>query len=135
MDIADRTTYVNRLGQYIADRRITLEICLTSNLQTNPQMASIEEHTFRKMREQRISTTLCTDNRLISNTTVTNEYNLAVDKLGLSPKDLKSVAVYGFKRSFFPGNYAEKRRYVRSVIDYYESLEESHLGGKSSTKV
>ena len=103
LDIEDRATYVNRLGQYIADRRITLEICLTSNLQTNPQMASIEEHTFRKMRENRISTTLCTDNRLISNTTVTNEYSLAVDKIGLSPKDLKSVAVYGFKRSFFPG--------------------------------
>jgi len=135
MDIEDRAQYVNRLGQYIADRRITLEICLTSNLQTNPQMASIEEHTFRKMRDSRISTTLCTDNRLISNTTVTNEYSLAVDKLGLSPKDLKSVAVYGFKRSFFPGNYAEKRRYVRSVIDYYESLEESHLGERSSTKL
>ena len=83
------------------------------------------------MRENRISTTLCTDNRLISNTTVTNEYSLAVDKIGLSPKDLKSVAVYGFKRSFFPGNYAEKRRYVRSVIDYYESLEESIWVGEA----
>ncbi len=133
--ITDPETYVKQLGQYIADRRITLEICLTSNLQTSPKMKSIEEHTFRKMREQRISTTLCTDNRLVSNTTVTNEYTLAVEKLGLTPKDLKSIAVYGFKRSFFPGDYAKKRKYVRSVIDYYESLEEAHLGVRTSTKL
>jgi len=41
-DIADRGHYVERLGNYIADRRITLEVCLTSNLQTNPHLRSLE---------------------------------------------------------------------------------------------
>src|SRR5882724_12395401 len=49
--IADRARYVRDLGEYIADRRITLEVCLTSNMQTNPQMRSAGRHTFRKMLE------------------------------------------------------------------------------------
>ena len=36
-EIEDRENYVKKLSQYIADRRITLEVCLTSNLQTNPE--------------------------------------------------------------------------------------------------
>src|SRR6202008_309748 len=55
--ILDRDLYVERLGNYIADRRITLEICLTSNLQTNPAMKAVSDHTFSRLREKRISTT------------------------------------------------------------------------------
>ena len=132
--IKDKQGYVDMLCQYVADRRITLEVCLTSNIQTNPEIASIAQHTLRKMREHRISTTLCTDNRLVSNTTVTRELQLAVDHLDFSRKDLKSVIVYGFKRSFFPGDYLEKRKYVRSVIDYYESIENKFFGDVASTK-
>jgi adenosine deaminase len=122
-EIEDRAHYVERLGNYIADRRITLEICLTSNLQTNPAMKWLDDHTFRKLRAARISTTLCTDNRLMSNTTVTNELMLAVKHLGLDRHDLKSIVIYGFKRSFWPGNYLSKRQYVRQVIDHYEAVE------------
>jgi adenosine deaminase len=122
-DIADREHYVERLGNYIADRRITLEVCLTSNLQTNPHLRSLEEHTFRKLRAQRLSTTICTDNRLMSNTSVTNELLLACNHLGLDRHDLKSVIIYGFKRSFFAGSYQRKRQYVRQVIDHYEAVE------------
>lgn len=122
-EIDDRERYVEKLGNYIADRRITLEICLTSNLQTNPSMKALNDHTFRKLRAARISTTLCTDNRLMSNTTVTNELMLAVEHLGLDRHDLKSIVIYGFKRSFWPGDYLSKRHYVRKVIDHYESVE------------
>jgi adenosine deaminase len=123
--IADRQHYVERLGNYIADRRITLEVCLTSNMQTNPHLQRIEEHTFRKLRAQRLSTTICTDNRLVSNTSVTNELLLACNHLGLDRHDLKSIIIYGFKRSFYPGSYQRKRQYVRQVIDYYDSIEAS----------
>ena len=126
--IEDREHYVERLGNYIADRRITLEVCLTSNLQTNPQLQRLEEHTFSKLRAQRLSTTICTDNRLVSNTTVTNELLLACTHLGLDRHDLKSIIVYGFKRSFFPGSYLRKRQYVRQIIDYYDRVEARHLG-------
>lgn len=127
-DIEDREHYVERLGEYIADRRITLEVCLTSNLQTNPDLKWLDEHSFSRLREQRISTTLCTDNRLMSNTTVTNELRLATKHLGVDRYDLKSIIIYGFKRSFFPGSYLRKRQYVRQVIDYYETVERRHFG-------
>lgn len=126
--IQDHGLYVQRLGEYIADRRITLEVCLTSNLQTNPQMGGLEEHSFRKLRQHRLSTTICTDNRTVSNTTVTRELQLAVEHLGLGQSDLKSIIIYGFKRSFFPGTYRRKRAYVRQVIDYYRAVEQKHLG-------
>ncbi len=126
--IDDPDDYVKRLGEFVADHRITLEICLTSNLQTNPNMNSLSEHSFRKLRDARVSTTLCTDNRTVSNTTVTRELALAVSELGINRKDLKSIVVYGFKRSFFAGSYLEKRRYVRRVIDHYEKIERKHFG-------
>jgi adenosine deaminase len=125
-EIEDRARYVEKLGNYIADRRITLEICLTSNLQTNPGLKGLGRHTFRKLRAARISTTLCTDNRLMSNTTVTNELMLAVEHLGLDRHDLKSIVIYGFKRSFWPGDYLSKRQYVRQVIDHYDAVERKH---------
>ena len=127
-EITDKHGYVRKLGEFIADRRITLEVCLTSNLQTNPSIQSYADHPFKKMREARLSTTLCTDNRTVSNTTLTNELRMAIDHLGLTRHDLKSIIIYGFKRSFFPGSYQRKRAYVRQVIDYYETIERRFYG-------
>ena len=90
--------------QYIADRRITVEVCLTSNLQTIPAMRSLRDHPFGKMRRAMLSVTLCTDNRLVSRTTVSREIGLAVEAFGLGPEELGDLLIYGFKRSFFPGN-------------------------------
>ena len=124
--IEDREQYVDELTQYIADRRITLEICLTSNLQTNPNLQRLEDHSFREMKKRRLSTTFCTDNRTVSNTTLSNEILLAIKHLDLTTDDLKRSVIYGFKRSFFPGSYLDKRQYVRGIIDYYESVERQH---------
>jgi len=121
--IKDRERYVEELTQYIADRRITIEICLTSNMQTNPRLQRLENHPFMGMRQRRLSTTFCTDNRTVSNTTVSNEIELAVKHLALTPSELKGSVIYGFKRSFFPGTYLEKRVYVRKIIDYYDALQ------------
>ena len=83
------------------------------------------------MRSLMLSCTFCTDNRTVSNTTVSKELQLAVNDLALSAADLKRSVIYGFKRSFSPGTYLEKRRYVRRIIDYYESLQATYpeLGG------
>lgn len=126
--IVDKEQYVERIGEYIADRRITLEVCLTSNLQTNPHMVSLADHSFSKLRQHRLSTTICTDNRTVSNTTVTRELQLAIENLHLTRQEIKSIIIYGFKRSFFPGSYLRKRGYVRQVIDYYDSIEKKFYG-------
>ena len=124
--IRDRDAYVAELAQYIADRRITLEICLTSNMQTNPKLRDLSDHPFRKMMKARLSTTFCTDNRTVSHTSVSQEIERAMHHLGVDQNDVKRSLIYGFKRSFFPGTYLEKRRYVRRIIDYYQHLEAAH---------
>jgi len=118
----DKEKYIDELSQYIADRRVTIEVCLTSNLQTNPALRSLEQHSFNKMIERELSTSICTDNRTVSKTTVTNEIKLVLQNFDLNPRTLKNIIVYGFKRSFFPDRYANKRQYVRQCIDYYEKL-------------
>lgn len=115
--------YIQKLAQYIADRRITLEVCLTSNAQTMPELKDWSEHTFGKFIQANLSVTLCTDNRTVSNTDLTSEIALAVQAFNLTPRKLKNIVIYGFKRSFFPGSYAEKRTYVRQASEYYEKLE------------
>ena len=125
-EIVDKARYIRHLSGHIADKRITIEVCLTSNLQTNPSIGKLSNHRFTRMREAGLSTTFCTDNRLVSKTTVSRENSLAVEAFGITPKELKNHTIYGFKRCFFPGNYTEKRSYVRSVIDYYEEIERQH---------
>ncbi len=120
--IGDRARYVQRLVQYLAERRITLEVCLTSNLQTIPALRTLARHPFRKMLRARLSVTLCTDNRLVSRTTMVGELRKAVDTFGLTADDLRRLLIYGFKRSFYPGPYLEKRAYVRSVIDHADRV-------------
>lgn len=121
--ITDKKYYVDRLVRYVADRRITLEVCLTSNQQTLPELrANLARHPFRRMREARCSVTLCTDNRLVSRTTMTDEVEKAVATFRLAPRALKDVLIYGFKRSFHPGPYPEKRDYVRTVLNHMEDV-------------
>jgi adenosine deaminase len=118
VQITDPQKYVDRLAQYVADHRITIEVCLTSNQQTVPELAGdLARHPFGQMVQKRLSTTLCTDNRLVSRTTVSREVQLAVETFGLSIKELRDILTYGFKRSFFPGPYLRKRAYVRHVLD------------------
>ncbi|MBI5299134.1 MAG: adenosine deaminase family protein [Deltaproteobacteria bacterium] len=123
MNAKERKQYADQLVQYIAEQRITIEVCLTSNLQTIPTIKSFKNHPLGRMIDLKLSLSLCTDNRLVSHTTVCNEIEKAVESFPISPSQLKDIILYGFKRSFFFHSYAEKREYVRQVIDYYEKLE------------
>ncbi len=121
--IVDRKRYVEELAQFVADKRITVEVCLTSNQQTVPELANdLRRHPFGEMRRRRLSCTFCTDNRLVSHTTVSNEVARGAEAFALTPGELRDLLIYGFKRSFFPGTYQEKRAYVRQVIDYTNRL-------------
>jgi adenosine deaminase len=121
--IVDRRAYVERLAQFIADKRITIEVCLTSNQQTVPELrGDLRLHPFGEMRKRRLSTTFCTDNRLVSHTSVSKEIARAVEAFGLTDREVRDILIYGFKRSFFPGTYLEKRAYVREMIDFADGL-------------
>jgi adenosine deaminase len=124
--VKDRRTYIDNLVNYIAENRTTIEVCLTSNLQTSPHLKSIKDHSLKQMLDKKLSVTFCTDNRLVSHTTICKELRLALDNFDISPRQLKDIIVYGFKRSFYYQPYQEKRAYVRKVINFYEALEKKH---------
>lgn len=131
-NIIDNKAFVNRLSDYIASQRITIEVCPTSNLQTIPEIKSIADHPVKKMIKYGISVTICTDNRLVSRTTVTNELDQVVQHIDLTKKEFRNIVLAGFKGAFFPGAYKDKRTYVRRVIDNYDRMEAELLGGHSS---
>ncbi len=119
-----REAYVEDLWQFVADSRMTIEVCLTSNLQTMPKFKSVKQHPIAKMLEKQMSVSICTDNTLISRTSITDELELLVNNFSIKPKKLRDIIIYGFKRSFFSGDYLVKRAYVREIIDYYEAVQE-----------
>lgn len=124
--IKDKKAYVEALSSIIAEKRITVEVCLTSNLQTNPELKTVKDHSLQHMIAKRMSVSLCTDNRLISNTSVSKEIRLALDHFSITPKILKDIVAYSFKRSFYPGSYVEKRAYSKKVMTYYETIARKH---------
>lgn len=123
--VDDPHRYVRNLSEYIADRRILIEVCITSNLQTMPELRRVEDHPVGRMIQDRLSVSFCTDNRLVSDTTVSRELGLVASAFSLTPAELRNVVLHGFKRSFFPGTYIEKRAYVRRVIDHYDQVARS----------
>lgn len=124
--IEDKQKYINSLASFIADKRIAIEVCLTSNLQTNPEIVDIKKHKFRDILDHRIATTLCTDNRLVSNTTVSNEFRLALDNFDISLNRLKDIVADGFKKSFFGHDYVNKRVYAKDCMNYFNRVAKKH---------
>ncbi|MCJ8345935.1 adenosine deaminase family protein [bacterium] len=122
---SQRYDYVRDIVEWIAENRITLEVCLKSNSQTLPEYRDLSTHPFPFYLENNIRIALSTDNRAISRVTVTDEYERAIDLFNINEKQLKSLCVGGFKASFYPGSYVEKRKYIHGIIDYYnKTLEE-----------
>lgn len=115
-------SYIQNISQYLADRRITIEICLSSNMQTHPEMKTLSEHPFGHMLRDHLSLSLCTDNRTVSRTNSTREFTDACQTFNLDLPQLRNIVAYGFKRSFYPGSYTEKRQYVRQVLDRFDDL-------------
>ena len=83
------------------DRRIAVEVCLTSNVQTRAT-ESLEAHPFPQYLKRGLNVVLNTDNRLMSGTTLTDEYELAARHLGADFDALTRVALNGFESAFLP---------------------------------
>jgi len=90
---------VGSLAQYVLDHRIPLEICLLSNVHTGAT-PSLKEHPFPIFHDLGFRLTLNTDNRLMSRTSLTDEYMVAVDAFGCSLDDLETLSINGMKSAF-----------------------------------
>jgi adenosine deaminase len=110
-DIADGK--LGRLAGWVRDRRIALEMCPTSNLQTGAA-TSIAEHPITALRDLGFRVTLNTDNRLVSGTTMTREMSLLVTEAGWTLDDLRTVTVNALKSAFIP--YDERNAIIRDIV-------------------
>ena len=95
------------------DHRIPIEICLSSNVHTGAA-PSLAEHPFRCYLDQGFRVTLNTDNRLMSRTTMTDEFRVAHTVFGCDLDELERVTVDAMKSAFFP--YAERCRIIKERI-------------------
>jgi adenosine deaminase len=115
---ATRLVEDTSLARYVNDRRIALEICLTSNVQTRA-VPSYGEHPVRRYFEDGHEVVLCTDNRLMSGVTLTDEYLAAAEHLGFTLEELGLVALNGFRAAFLPWEHrlALIRRVRQDIAD------------------
>jgi len=107
------------LTDYCNDRRIPLEICLTSNVQTRAAR-SYATHPFREYFKRGLNVVLNTDNRLMSGTTLTDEYVHAAQSLDFTFDDLAEVALNGFESAFLP--YTERVRLIAQAREAIATL-------------
>ncbi|MCP3914264.1 MAG: adenosine deaminase [bacterium] len=105
---------VGSLANYVLDHRIPIEVCLSSNVHTGAA-ASIGEHPFPYFLRHGYRVTLNTDNRLMSRTSMTDEYLLAARSFGCTLAELERVTVNGMNAAFYP--YAERHRILREKIE------------------
>ena len=101
------------LTRYVRDHRIPLEICLTSNVQTRA-VESFDRHPVRQYFDRGLVVSLHTDNRLMSNTTVTDEYFRAWKHLDFSLEEIGDMVVNGFRSAFL--HHEEKRALLEDVV-------------------
>lgn len=107
------------LTQYVNDRRIALEVCLTSNVQTRVA-DSYATHPLREYFDRGLNVTLNTDNRLMSATTLTDEYVFAAEHLEFTVEELASIALNGFESAFLP--WEERLMLIEEVSDKIDQL-------------
>ncbi len=98
---ADGTATLGRLAAYVRDRRIPLEMCPSSNVQTGAA-PSIAEHPIGLLRRLGFRVTVNTDNRLMSGTSMTREFTLLSEAFGYSLDDMQWFTINAMKSSFLP---------------------------------
>ena len=109
----DGTVTLGRLAGYIRDRRIPLEMCPTSNVQTGA-VESIADHPLRLMGQLRFRVTVNTDNRLMSQVSLTDEFALLVREFGYDWADLQWLTVNAMKSAFAP--FDERLNLINTVL-------------------
>jgi adenosine deaminase len=101
------------LARFIQDRRIPMEMCLTSNVGTGAA-SDYASHPFITFYRNNFRVFLCADNRLMSATSMTHEMEIAVEHYGLTIRDLEKITVNAMKSAFIHHN--DKIRIIFDVI-------------------
>lgn len=109
----DGTPQLGRLAAYVRDKRIPLELCPSSNVQTGA-VASIAEHPFDVLARLRFRVTVNTDNRLMSDTSMSREMKALVDAFGYGWSDLERFTINALKSSFLP--FDERLALIDDVV-------------------
>jgi adenosine deaminase len=115
-DIAVADGKVVKLGdlaQYVLDKRIPLEICLISNVHTGAA-PSLAQHPFKILYQGKFRVTLNTDNRLMSDTSMTREFAAAAETFGLALEDFEKITINAMKSAFLP--YDQRIDFIYKVI-------------------
>ncbi|MGA8847311.1 MAG: adenosine deaminase [Nocardioides sp.] len=109
----DGTVELGRLASYVRDKRIPLELCPASNVQTGAA-ASVAEHPIGLLTRLRFRVTVNTDNRLMSGTSMTSEMFSLVEAFGYDVDDLQWFTVNAMKSAFLP--FDERLAIIDDVI-------------------
>ncbi|MBC9733643.1 adenosine deaminase [Nocardioides marmotae] len=109
----DGTIELGRLAAYVRDKRIPLEMCPSSNLQTGAA-ASMAEHPIGLLKQLRFRVTINTDNRLMSGTSMTQEMALLAETFGYGLRDLEWFTLNAMKSAFLP--FDQRLELISSVI-------------------
>jgi adenosine deaminase len=97
----DGRVILGRLAAYVRDRRIPLEMCPTSNVDIGA-VARIEQHPIDLLKRLRFRVTLNTDDRLMSNITLSSEFALMASVFGWTLEDMEWVTLNAIKSAFLP---------------------------------
>ena len=111
--IANGKPVLGRLASYVRDRRIPLELCPTSNVHT-AAAAYVLEHPIGLLKDLHFRITVNTDNRLMSNITMSSEFQGLVDAFGWTLADLQWATVNAMKSAFIP--FEERLQIINEVV-------------------
>lgn len=110
---ADEEPQLGRLAQYLRDTRIPLEVCPSSNLHTGV-VDDLADHPIKVFKDLKFRVTLNTDNRLMSDISMTKEMQNMVDVFGWDLLDMQWLTVNAMKSAFLP--FEERLALINDVI-------------------
>lgn len=113
IDVSGGTPALGTLAAYVRDQRIPLEVCPTSNLQTGI-CASMAEHPIGRLVDLDFNVSVNCDNRLMSHTTLTDEFAALVDAFGYGLPELERFTVAAARAAFWP--HDQRERLIDEVI-------------------
>lgn len=110
----------DKMLDFVKEKDVFLEVCPTSNVDTKA-VSSYENHPIKKLYEKGVKVTINTDDRTVSNISLTNEYKKLKECFAFSDKDFLNMNINAIQAAFITGE--EKKKYITMLKeDYYENI-------------